>query len=61
MKTSEILENWNETKAKLKEKFTILTDNDLSLHDGQKEELGGRIQSKLGKTKEEWRNIIAKL
>lgn len=61
MNTSKILDTWNETKAKLKEKFSILTDNDLSLLDGKKEELEGRLQTKLGKTKEEWQKIIASL
>ena len=61
MSTSEILGNWNEVKVKLKAKFAILTDSDLVILDGQKEELEGRLQSKLGKTKEEWHKIIAAL
>jgi uncharacterized protein YjbJ (UPF0337 family) len=61
MKTNEIQGNWNEVKGKLKQKFAILTDNDLLLLDGKKEELMGRLQLKLGKTKEELQKIIASL
>jgi len=53
--------NWNETKGKLKQKFAILTDNDLMLLNGKKEELLGRLQIKLGKTKEELQKIITSL
>ncbi len=61
MNTNEIQGNWNETKGKLKQKFAILTDNDLLLVDGKKEELLGRLQLKLGKTKEELQKIIASI
>lgn len=40
--------NWNEWKGKLKQKFAVLTDNDLLLMDGKKDELPGRLQIKLG-------------
>jgi uncharacterized protein YjbJ (UPF0337 family) len=53
--------NWNEIKGKLKQKFSILTDNDLLLVEGKKDELLGRLQKKLGKTKEEIRLLIAGL
>lgn len=59
MNTTEMQGNWNETKGKLKQKFAILTDNDLILLDGKKDELLGRLQVKLGKTKEEIQKIIA--
>lgn len=52
---------WNEQKGKLKQKFAILTDNDLLLEEGKNDELLGRLQAKLGKTKEEIQNIIANL
>ena len=57
----EIENNWNETKAKLKQKFAKLTNNDLMLLDGKKDELLARLQVKLGKTKEEVLNIISSL
>lgn len=61
MNTSEIAGNWNERKGRLKQKFGFLTDNDLMFEVGKKEEMLGRLQLKLGKTKEELRRIIAAL
>jgi len=61
MNTTVIKGNWNEKKSKLKQKFAILTDNDLMLIEGKKEEMLGRLQIKLGKTKEELHKIIAAL
>ena len=52
---------WNEQKGKLKQKFAILADDDLLLEEGKNDELLGRLQAKLGKTKEEIQNIIANL
>ena len=45
----------------LKQKFAILTDNDLMFEEGKKEEMFGKLQIKLGKTKEELHKIIAAL
>ena len=59
--TTELKGNWNETKGKLKQKFAMLTDNDLLLAEGKENELLGRLQVKLGKTKEELHRIIAGL
>ncbi|MFA6597264.1 MAG: CsbD family protein [Ignavibacteriaceae bacterium] len=53
--------NWNETAGKLKQQFADLTDDDLLLKEGKEEELIGRLQNKLGKTKKELRKIISKL
>jgi uncharacterized protein YjbJ (UPF0337 family) len=50
--------NWNEQKGKLKQKFAVLTDNDLMYEEGKKDEMLGRIQVKIGKTKEELHKII---
>ncbi|MDP2335140.1 MAG: CsbD family protein [Bacteroidota bacterium] len=61
MNTKEIKGNWNETKGKLKQKFAVLTDNDLMLLDGKNKELLGRLQIKLGKTREELLKIISDL
>ena len=58
---TELKGNWNETKGKLKQKFAMLTDNDLLLIEGKQEELIGRLQIKLGKTKDEVHKIIAAL
>lgn len=61
MNTTEMAGNWNEQKGKLKQKFAQLTDNDLMFAEGKKDEMLGRIQIKLGKTKEELHKIIAAL
>jgi len=50
--------NWNEQKGKLKQKFATLTDNDLLFADGKKDEMIGRLQIKLGKSKEELEKVI---
>ena len=59
--STELKGNWNEQKGKLKQKFAVLTDNDLMFAEGKKDEMFGRLQKKLGKTKEELRNIIEAL
>jgi uncharacterized protein YjbJ (UPF0337 family) len=61
MNTTEIKGSWNEQKGKLKQKFATLTDNDLMFEEGKKDEMLGRLQIKLGKTKEQMRAIIASL
>jgi uncharacterized protein YjbJ (UPF0337 family) len=53
--------NWNETKGKLKQKFAILTDNDLLLEDGKEDEMMGKLQQKLGKSKEALQDLISSL
>jgi uncharacterized protein YjbJ (UPF0337 family) len=58
---TELKGNWNEAKGKLKQKFAMLTDNDLLLVEGKQDELIGRLQIKLGKTKEEISKIISEL
>ena len=61
MNTTELKGNWNEQKGKLKKKFAVLTDNDLMYEEGKKEEMFGKLQIKLGKSKEELDKIIASL
>lgn len=52
---------WNEQKGKLKQRYAWLTDNDLMFEEGKEEEMLGRIQIKLGKTKEQLHDIIESL
>jgi len=52
---------WNEVKGKLKQKYGDLTDNDLAFAAGKEDELLGRLQTKLGKTKDELRKEIENL
>ena len=61
MNTLSMKGNWKEASGKLKQQYANLTDNDLLFQDGKEEELLGRLQSKIGKTKEELRTIIGKL
>lgn len=61
MNTTELKGNWNEQKGLLKKKFAILTDNDLMFEEGQKDEMLGKLQIKLGKTKEEIQKIFTEI
>lgn len=58
---TELKGNWNEQKGKLKQKFALLTDSDVLLVKGKQDEMLGRLQIKLGKTKGEIQKIIAEL
>lgn len=58
MNKLEIKGNWNIIKGKLMERFAVLTDNDLLYFKGKEDELIGRIQRKLGKTKHEILELI---
>lgn len=52
---------WNEIKGKLKQKYADLTDDDLTFAEGKDDELLGRLQKKLGRTKEQIRDELAEL
>ena len=45
--------SWNETKGKIKQAYADLTDDDLKHDEGKDDEFVGRMQQKLGKTKDE--------
>ncbi len=53
MNKTEMKGNWNVIKGKLKQKYGEITDDDLIFEEGQEDELWGRMQQKIGKTKEE--------
>ncbi len=53
--------NWNVLKGKLKQEYADLTDNDLMYVEGKEDELQGRLQKSLGKTKDEVNDIIERL
>ncbi len=59
MNTTEMKGKWNEQKAKLKQKFATLTDDDLQFAEGKKDEMMAKLQIKLGKTKEELHKILS--
>tara|TARA_R110002124_G_scaffold149486_2_gene315613 strand:- start:905 stop:1135 length:231 start_codon:yes stop_codon:yes gene_type:complete len=45
--------NWNELKGKIKKEYADLTDDDLLYAEGKEDELLGKLQQKLGKTRAE--------
>jgi len=49
---------WNEVKGKLKQKYGDLTDDDLMYAEGKEDELLGRLQIKLGKSRQEVEKIL---
>ncbi|MDO8723332.1 MAG: CsbD family protein [Syntrophales bacterium] len=52
---------WNEVQGKLKKAYADLTDDDLLYAEGKQDELLGRLEKKLGQTKDEIRKMIAGL
>lgn len=61
MNKLEIKGNWNQIKGKLKQKYGDLTDDDLTFAEGKEEELLGRLQKRLGKTKEDLRRELEEI
>jgi uncharacterized protein YjbJ (UPF0337 family) len=53
--------SWNEIKGKLKQSYGNLTDDDLVFAEGKDDELLGRLQKKLGQSKDEIRQMIERL
>lgn len=53
--------NWNQVKGKLKEEYGELTDDDLTYSEGQEDQLVGRLQKKLGKSKDEVVRMLNKM
>ena len=52
---------WNVKREKLKQEFQNITDEDLHFFEGKEQEMIEMLSYKLGKTKEELRNIITSL
>lgn len=59
MNTTDLRGNWDEQKNKLKQKFASLNENDFMFTEGKKDEMFGRLQIKLCKTREELLKIIS--
>ncbi len=53
MDNLELKGRWNEVKGKIKQAHASLTDDDLKYEDGKDDELLGRLQTKLGKGRDE--------
>jgi uncharacterized protein YjbJ (UPF0337 family) len=61
MESKEFKGKWSELKGKLKQKYANLTDDDLLYAEGKEDELYGRIQQRIGKSKEDVKDLIDKL
>lgn len=53
--------NWNQIKGKLKAQYAQLTDDDLKYIEGKEDQLIGRLQERLGKTKAEVKDMINRI
>jgi uncharacterized protein YjbJ (UPF0337 family) len=53
--------NWNVLKGTLKEKYSQLTDDDLMYVEGKEDQLIGKLQKILGKSKDEIIHILKKM
>lgn len=53
--------DWGAKKTKLKNKFSQLSDTDLSFVEGQEKELAARLQSKLGKSEADVQKLLHEL
>lgn len=52
---------WNQIKGKVKQSYADLTEDDLLYEEGKEDELIGRLQNKIGKTRDEvvkWLNDL---
>lgn len=56
--TDQLKGNWNKIKGELKQKYGQLTNDDLTYVEGKEDELIGRLQEKLGKSKEAIKELI---
>jgi uncharacterized protein YjbJ (UPF0337 family) len=61
MEKLEVKGTWNEMKGKLKQKYGQLTDDDLTYEEGKEDEVYGRLQQKLGKSKDEIKQELRSL
>ena len=59
--TDRVKGNWNELKGKIKQEYAELTDDDLTYEEGQEDEMLGRLQKKIGKSKQEVKDWIDSL
>lgn len=49
---------WNDIKGRLKQAYGDLTDDDLIREEGEDDQFIGRIQKRLGKSRDEVRKIL---
>lgn len=58
MDNLELKGKWNQAKGKLKQSYADLTDDDLKYEEGKEDELVGKLQEKLGKSRDEVRKML---
>ena len=56
--STNIIGYWDKKKEKLKDKFPVITDEDLRYNEGKEKEMIEMLGNKLGKSKLELLNII---
>jgi len=61
MTTIDLKANWNQIKGSLRQRYAILTDDDLNFAEGKGEELLGRLQEKLGIGEDELQHVLKEL
>jgi uncharacterized protein YjbJ (UPF0337 family) len=61
MNTPPTSASWKEIKAKLKQLYPDLTDEDLTFSNGKEETLLARLQKRLGKSSQELRQMLRDL
>lgn len=52
---------WTEVKGRLREAYGVLTDDELEEAKGDREQLEGKLQARLGKTKDEAREALDRI
>jgi hypothetical protein len=52
---------WNDKKEKIKQKYPVITDEDLIFYDGKEKEMVERLGFRLGISIEEMRAVIREL
>ncbi|WP_337028276.1 CsbD family protein [Pantoea eucalypti] len=59
MKKDEASGNWKQFKGKMKEKWGKLTDDDMQVIEGKRDQLVGKIQERYGYAKDEAEREVA--
>jgi uncharacterized protein YjbJ (UPF0337 family) len=58
MNELDLLGNWNQLKGTLKQRYGMLSDDDLTFVEGKGDELLGRLQEKLGMGREDLERVL---
>lgn len=61
MEDKDIYQNWDLIKEQLKKRFNTLTESDVLLVNGYQDDLMGRLEMKLSKTRAEIEELVAEI